>query len=249
MNRFTGQKDVDITILNLLEDKDLINMCKTNKYVNSICENDNFWRDRIIKKYNVLPDITPFTSYREFYTSNKMKALKLCLEISKLPKRSQLVVDDFYNPYTGFINSNFIENFGLMTYLLLKIVLTRISSFVPRNIKKEEEIKQLIIQEYDELRNFLVDHFGSQINPDSDTLTNEEKLIFLLYINKTITRASLLRETAKINPGYVRSLSPRPEDKFALIAYIHKGFANGKIPLDILWEELCTLPYVLDYSP
>jgi hypothetical protein len=48
------------------------------------------------------------------------------------------------------VNANFIYNPDFMTYLLLKIVLTRISSFVPRDIKKEEEIKQLIIKKYNE---------------------------------------------------------------------------------------------------
>ena len=247
MNRFTGQKDVDITILNLLEDKDLINMCKTNKYVYSICENDTFWRDRIINKYNVLPDIAPFENYREFYTSNKMKALQLCLEISKLPNRSQLVVDDFYNPYTGFVNANFIAYPQITNYLLLKIVLTRISSFVPRDMKKEDEIKRLIIKQ----NNKIGDHARNllKLDPNSNVLIKKERKLFLRYINKQVTRASLLRETAKTKPSYVKALSPRPEDKFALITYIHEGFVNQEIPLDILWEELCTLPYILEYSP
>lgn len=248
MDRFTGQKDVDITLLNLLEDKDLINMCLTNKYINSICENDNFWRDRIINKYRTLPDISPFKTYREFYASSKMKALQLCSAISNIPKRSQLVVDDFYNPYTGFINANFTLNSNLTTYLLLKIVLTRITSFVPRDKKKEEEIKHLIIKEHNNFSDLARANFTRRIDLNSDILTDSEKFLFLKLISsQLITRSSLLRDAAKINPEYVKSLSPHPEDKFALILYIHEGFKHQKIPLDILWEELCISPYLLDY--
>ena len=177
-----------------------------------------------------------------------MKALQLCLEISKIPNRSQLVVDDLYNPYTGFVNASFTFNPDLMTYLLLKIVLTRITSFVPRDIKKEEEIKQLIIEQYNNFSEFFLNTLGTRVNVNSDVLTDSEKRLFFTIIDRPIARASILRETAKTKPEYVKALSPRPEDKFALIAYIHDGFRKKQILLDILWEELCTLPYVLDYS-
>jgi len=48
---FTGNKDVDINILNELDDRDLINFCKTSKYIRTICNNDNFWRIRTFNKF------------------------------------------------------------------------------------------------------------------------------------------------------------------------------------------------------
>ena len=46
-----GIKDVDIKILNELPDEELVNMCQVNKEYNKICNNDNFWRNRILFKY------------------------------------------------------------------------------------------------------------------------------------------------------------------------------------------------------
>jgi hypothetical protein len=248
VQKFTGQKDVDIMILNLLEDKDLISLCETNKYVNSICNNDTFWRDRIVYKYGkeALSGIKAFNSYKEFYTSGKVKTYLICLQIAKLPHSSQLVADDFYNPFTGFIR---IRNFAVfmiqndfLIYLLLKIVLTRITSFPIRDFSYEESLKVLLEKSYGNMYLFEQNH----LDPTSDFLTPKEKQVFMNVISLDINRAQLLRSNAKVNPEVVKALSPRPEDKFAIIAHIHRGFRSGQIPLDILWEELCTLPFVLD---
>ena len=53
--KLIGNKDVDIMFLNQLDDYELGKMCQVNKYVNSLCD-DNFWRNRTIRKYNVNPD-------------------------------------------------------------------------------------------------------------------------------------------------------------------------------------------------
>jgi len=39
----TGNKDVDRKILNELEDKDLVNVCQTNKQANLLCNDQVFW--------------------------------------------------------------------------------------------------------------------------------------------------------------------------------------------------------------
>lgn len=52
MKAFTGIKDVDLTILSNLNDKDLLNVCSTNKYVYDICKReDSFWKNRFIKRF------------------------------------------------------------------------------------------------------------------------------------------------------------------------------------------------------
>jgi len=49
---FTGNKDVDIKILNDLDDYDLSNICVVNKYISEICSTDNFWKTRFQKIYS-----------------------------------------------------------------------------------------------------------------------------------------------------------------------------------------------------
>ena len=48
---FSNIKDVDLTILIELNDHDLLSSCLTNKYVYSICQDDSFWRKRLIKRF------------------------------------------------------------------------------------------------------------------------------------------------------------------------------------------------------
>ncbi len=47
----TGNKDVDRKILNNLEDKDLVNLCQTNKKANSLCNDQVFWMNRVFQKF------------------------------------------------------------------------------------------------------------------------------------------------------------------------------------------------------
>jgi hypothetical protein len=48
---FTGLKDTDLLILMELNDNDLFKVCSINKYLNSLCNNEYFWYNRIVKKY------------------------------------------------------------------------------------------------------------------------------------------------------------------------------------------------------
>ena len=50
----TGVKDLDIIILNKLEDQDLVSVCKTNTVANKLCDDQNFWLQRIVIKFPYL---------------------------------------------------------------------------------------------------------------------------------------------------------------------------------------------------
>ena len=50
----TGNKDVDLKILNNLEDKDLVNLCSVNRYSRRLCNDEYFWLNRILKKFPYL---------------------------------------------------------------------------------------------------------------------------------------------------------------------------------------------------
>ncbi|SRR5258708_32258906 len=51
----TGVNELIMTILLLLDDKDLINMCKVNKEIKIVCDNNYFWYLRIQQLYPELP--------------------------------------------------------------------------------------------------------------------------------------------------------------------------------------------------
>jgi hypothetical protein len=48
MKTFTGNKDIDLKILENLEDTDFPRVCEVNKYVNKLCQNDVFWLNRFL---------------------------------------------------------------------------------------------------------------------------------------------------------------------------------------------------------
>lgn len=52
----TGQRDIDIAILNNLENKSLINACKVNTYIRDICNDPVLWNKRIMLKSPELYD-------------------------------------------------------------------------------------------------------------------------------------------------------------------------------------------------
>src|SRR5579883_2736487 len=48
----SGIRDVDLQILTNLNDHDLFSICQIkNKYINSLCNNESFWRNRFLDKY------------------------------------------------------------------------------------------------------------------------------------------------------------------------------------------------------
>ena len=54
METLSQIKDVDLKILSELDDNDLLSFCKLNvenKYVYKLCNDENFWRDRTLKKF------------------------------------------------------------------------------------------------------------------------------------------------------------------------------------------------------
>ena len=80
---FSNIKDVDLSILIELNDHDLLSACLTNKYIYSICQDDQFWRKRLIKrfgesylKYKVLASQKSGSQeHKELKSSQKSKEL------------------------------------------------------------------------------------------------------------------------------------------------------------------------------
>ena len=50
----TGNQNLDFVILNELDDKDLVNLCQTNRQANELCNNQTFWLNRISLKFPYL---------------------------------------------------------------------------------------------------------------------------------------------------------------------------------------------------
>ena len=67
----TGKRDADLIILSNLDDRSLLNFCrasKLNTYSSKLCDNENFWRNRFLSKYNE-QEITQGRRWKNFYLS------------------------------------------------------------------------------------------------------------------------------------------------------------------------------------
>ena len=64
----TKIRDVDLKILSELDDRDLLNYCKTHKYGNELCNNEDFWRNRVDIKFPGAGKIkSPDRIWKNFY--------------------------------------------------------------------------------------------------------------------------------------------------------------------------------------
>jgi len=91
---FTGYKDTDTLILMQMSDREIAAICSVNKYINSICENQYFWLNRMI------------TNLR-----------KTCVIVRKIPEYNDADCSIFegnfdkINKYLGFTNYREMNNF------------------------------------------------------------------------------------------------------------------------------------------
>lgn len=88
--KFTGNKDVDMLIIDKVDDESLFSLCKTNKYLANICKDDNFWQKRYKKN---------FTEYHIKFKPNKMTWKRYYMETFNNK-------NNIYNTYMGAAENN-----------------------------------------------------------------------------------------------------------------------------------------------
>ena len=229
-------KDVTYYILNKLDDYSLDKTCKTVKKFRNICNDEDFWKYRIIsifgnKSEEILNGKPENQSWKDFYLSKRYEIYSWCLDLLNVPKTSQMVIDDFYNPYTGFVNRGYTRDVEGMKYLLLKIVLERYNKDGLDNTKLIELLKEV----KSEIPEYRENQFSDSLN-----LTEKEKVYFYQLIDIPIGRSEILRS----NPKFINSLRRNAPEVAKLVVHINNGLKEGKIPLDIKWDELCKHPYL-----
>lgn len=74
MNKLTGNKNLDIDIINQLSDNDLVAVCQVNIYIRNLCNSNTLWMKRISKIYKLNPlqaleiyKYLVFDNWKEFY--------------------------------------------------------------------------------------------------------------------------------------------------------------------------------------
>ena len=92
-NILTGNKDTDFLILQQLSDKDLEKVCIANKYVNTLCGDNNFWFNRILVNFKFL-NTTEVKNLQRFLGFKKSKDLYIYLVSLPLYTVSKLTRTD-----------------------------------------------------------------------------------------------------------------------------------------------------------
>lgn len=107
----TGQRDTDLIILSKLSDEELINVCATNRQVNTWCNDHDFWKYRTINKFgNILgedikqyiPEGTAWKDYYLWLSGMQNADKKLVHELALFHNREDLLLllDDYIQNIT-----------------------------------------------------------------------------------------------------------------------------------------------------
>ena len=118
MRTFTKIRDLDIKILLHLSYKDLISKCVINKYINSLCEDKNLWRNKIAKDFPLRGKFIWYSEYRKLYDDNPRKLYEIIAEKSKIiylnseyfPKLVEKFFDETQFQNVSEEDLNFITN-------------------------------------------------------------------------------------------------------------------------------------------
>jgi hypothetical protein len=184
---FSGIKDVDLKILSRLEDKDLLNVCmQKNKYVYHICNDENFWRNRILKKYG------NFVGYYKPEDSNWKKFyMQTIIDLERFKDapmnffRQIVWHKDIYNSFyikrtnNIEINPTYIRLDKAPTWVLLNLYLLNIGKVIKLGVRRNNfPIKTFHNPTPIELLNFLNENLA---NPNSVIIDIQNEYLTNIY--------------------------------------------------------------------
>ena len=119
----TGDKNIDIIILNNLNDQDLISYFRTNKEAYRICQNQSFWLNRILKKF---PYLT-LDEIQQNKTSNNWSDYYIYLSKIKKDKyhsknivEVKIAVEQGEDPNISLHDASYFERLDSIKYLIEK---------------------------------------------------------------------------------------------------------------------------------
>jgi len=138
MNTLTGNKDTDFLILNKLNDYELTRVCQANRYIRSLCNDDNFWLRRIKNNFNFLSteDIYKMKNYLNFSTIKELYQYLVSFSVTDGAE---------YTDYTEIykINRNYFVNLFKNEELIDSIIDENLEKNLPKWINRQELIYEL----------------------------------------------------------------------------------------------------------
>ena len=132
----TQNKDADKLILQEMNDKTLMNMCIASKYVNELCKDEFFWRNRFLNRFAPSEIVTKLAlTYRPQNMSWKKYYLMTVIEIEEMKNilgqitMRQFAEDGLY--LTVVLSKYFLDKFAGVERKGVEKKLRDIMSFNP----------------------------------------------------------------------------------------------------------------------
>ena len=69
---FTGNKDTDLMVFQLLNDKDLAKILRINKYCKNLLKDEGFWKRRLLDTKDILPHLT-YKNFKSVQITEKIR--------------------------------------------------------------------------------------------------------------------------------------------------------------------------------
>jgi len=145
----SGIRDVDMKIIDKLDDKELIKVCQVNKYVKSLCDNEMFWLNRIIRIYpasgeevSQMKEYLLFSNYKELYIWLRKEIGEIGRDFEEFKKNLKLNV--YFEKIIDQLSKNWdfeswINKKEFLIYckrLLFKILLIRNNRIYNANVER-----------------------------------------------------------------------------------------------------------------
>ena len=239
----SGNKDTDLLILQELDDRSLMNTCVLNSYFASLCKDENFWMNRIIKVHGedalLLKAKSGNLNNREIYFRLTYPMYKKCFNVKKNAD-SNLVIEDLYGP-KGYIQTDISKAFQeFKNYVIFKTVYTLTEESEKRGEKINKTVKT-------KLGNKIKKAFANLPSKYSKTVSFSLKLedtdIASFYAHVLFSKERI--NFATITEYSILNLNRKYElfdDDYKFIYKIHEAFKNRQLPLTVTWDEICTHP-------
>lgn len=238
-----GTKDTDLLILQELDDRSLMSTCVLNSYFASLCRDENFWLNRIIKTHGhdalLLKPKFKNLSNRDIYFRLTYPIYRKCFNV-KRNADSNLIIEDFYGP-KGYISTSDVKSFlEFKNYIIFKIVYGMMEDAYNRNEKINKSVKTKLGNKIAKTFKSLPVKYQKSLSPslrlqDTDIASFYSHVLFA----KERVDAQSIKEHFILNMNRLHELS---DDDFKFIIRIHEAFKNRQLPLTVTWDEICTHP-------
>lgn len=107
---FTEHKDIEPLILYQLDDRSLLSVCLSSKYLNSFCNKEDFWMNRFLRKYG--KDVSIYTPEKPQGKSWKNHYMQIIIDLDRYKQNPMNFFRNIYWNAKGINYSFYKEDEG-----------------------------------------------------------------------------------------------------------------------------------------